>query len=307
MIERLKSDLSKNFANERGIYTPSDHKIIDNDSNRKIDSKSLAELKISDYDEYIKSGNQNNRHAIFNPNRCVGLKLLEIKSGDIGIIYGCSVGNLLMYAAKNCEVMVAVEENIQNLRFIQRRLENASNTLLINSKIQNDLFLRNHFDFAIINGTFSQVSSKPLKFGQSKFLKRVRSGLKKEGKLFFAVKNRLSPQYYLTSQLPFHADQHLYSYSEYLNLLNKAGFSKIQTHFVFPDYNFPLKILPLRKGSKSSYAPVSHRQIQKNFFEKVLRKINTKIDFLVFKKLKLFKFSPSFIFIAISEIKTINR
>jgi len=212
-----------------------------------------------------------------------------------------------MYAAKNCEWMIAVEENMQNLRFIQRRLENASNTLMINSKIQNDLFLRNHFDFAIINGTFSQVSSKHLKFGQSKFLKRVRSGLKKEGKIFFAVKNRLSPQYYLTSQLSLSADQNLYSYPEYLNLLNKAGFSKIQTHFVFPDYNLPLKILPFRKGSKSSYSPVSHQKIQKNFFRKVLRKINTKLDFLIFEKLKLFKFSPSFIFIATSKMKTINQ
>ena len=307
MIERLKSDLSKNFTNERGIYTPLDHKIIDNDSNRRIDSKSLAGLNMGEYDEYIKSGNQKNRHTIFNPNRCVGLKLLEIKSGDIGIIYGCSVGNLLMYAAKNCKGMVAVEENIKNLRFIQRRLDNTSNTLLINSKIQNDLFLKNHFDFAIINGTLPQVSSKPLKFGESKFLKRVRSGLKKEGKLFFAVKNRLAPQYFLTSQLPFHANQHLYSYSEYLNFLNKAGFSKIQTYFVFPDYNFPLKILPLRKSSESSYTPVSHGQIQKNFFGKLFRKINTKLDFLIFKKLRLFKFSPSFIFIAITEMKTINR
>jgi len=306
MIERLKSDLSKNFTNERGIYTPLDHKIIDNDSNRRIDSKSLAGLNMGDYDEYIKSGNQKNRHTIFNPNRCVGLKLLEIKSGDIGIIYGCSVGNLLMYAAKNCEGMVAVEENIKNLRFIQRRLDNTSNTLLINSKIQNDLFLKNHFDFAIINGTLPQVSSKPLKFGESKFLKRVRSSLKKDGKLFFSVKNRLSPKYYLTSQLPFHTNQYLSSYSEYINLLNNTGFSKIQSHFVFPDYNLPLKILPSRQARKSSYTPVSNRQTKINFLDKVIRKINTIIDLLIFKKLRLFKFSPSFIFIAKSETKTIN-
>jgi len=48
MIDKLKSDLSKNFVNERGIYTPLDYKVIDNDSNSRIDSKSLAGLNLSD-------------------------------------------------------------------------------------------------------------------------------------------------------------------------------------------------------------------------------------------------------------------
>ena len=306
MIEKLKPDLIKKFVNIEGIYRPIDHKNIDNDYNIKFDYKTLTSFDINNFDEFIKWYNQNNRHIIFNPNRCVGLKLLEIKTGDLGIIYGCSAGTLLIYTAKSCEGMVAVEENIQNLKFVQRRIKNINNILLINSKIQNDLSLRNHFDFAIINGTLNQVSGENVKNGQFKFLKRVRRGLKKDGKLFFSVKNRLSPKYYFTSQLPFHSNKYLSSYSEYINLLNDTGFSKIKSYFVFPDYNLPLKILPSKQARKSSYIPVSNRQIKINLFNKVIRKISTKLDLIIFKKLKLFKFSPSFIFIAKSETRTIN-
>ena len=186
MIEKLKPDLKKNFVNIEGIFRPIDHKNIDNDCNIKFDYEPLTRFDINNFDEFIKWDNQNNRHIIFNPNRCVGLKLLEIKTGDLGIIYMDAVkGTLLIYTAKNCEGMVAVEENIQNLKFVQRRIKNISNILLINSKIQNDLSLRNHFDFAIINGTLPQVSGEHVKNGQFKFLKRVRRGLKKDGKLFF--------------------------------------------------------------------------------------------------------------------------
>ena len=122
----------------------------------------------------------------------------------------------------------------------------------------------------------------------------------------FFCKNRLSPKYYFTSKLPFHSNKYLSSYSEYINLLNDTGFSKIQSYFVFPDYILPLKILPSKQARKSSYIPVSNRQIKINLYNKVIRKISTKLDLIIFKKLKFFKFSPSFIFIAKSETRTIN-
>jgi hypothetical protein len=173
MYARLKSDLIKKFVNKEGIYTPSDNKISFNDCNLKIESKSPFGLDISKFDEFIKKENQKNRQTIFNPNKCAGLKLLEIKSGDIGIIYGCQVGNLLLYAAQICEAIVVIEENYQNLKFVKRRLEleKVGNIFFINSKIHNDIFLKNYFDFAIINGTISRAMDKRLKFGQLNFLK----------------------------------------------------------------------------------------------------------------------------------------
>ena len=289
MIDRLNFDLNKTSTNVDGIYTLSNHKKIDHDSNCKNDFKLISESDLTSND------------TINNPNRCVGLRLLEIKSGDIGINYGCSWGNSLVYVAKNCHTMVAIDQNIKKLMFVQKRLnkENLKNTFLINCKIQEKLHLNKSFNFSIINGTLSQVSGKQ---SHLNFLKMVNSNLKKDGKLFLAVKNMLSPQYFLTSLWPFSDNQYLYSYSGYLNLLKESGFNKVTTYVVFPDYHFPLKLLPLIKNIKSSYAPVYHQRLKRNFANKIIGKLRTNLDLLIFKKFELFKLSPSFIFIAQSDV-----
>ena len=60
-------------------------------------------------------------------------------------------------------------------------------------------------------------------------------------------------------------------------------------------------IWSLKKNIKSSYAPVYQQRLNRSFTSKVCGKIRTKLDLLIYKKFKLFKLSPSFIFIAQSD------
>ncbi len=67
---------------------------------------------------------------------------------------------------------------------------------------------------------------------------------------------------------------------------------------MFPDYQIPLKILPLGKNVNFDYTPVYFRSFNRSVIKKVIGRIQYKIDLLIFKKMKLFNLSPSFIFIA---------
>ena len=219
-----------------------------------------------------------------------------------GLDIGCGEGYNTRIAAKKGAKLTALDISkvfIDSAKEIERQ-ESLGIEYHVASAI--DLpFSNDFFDFAIVNGTISQVRSKPLKVGQLKFLIRVQNSLKQGGKLFLAVKNNLSPQCFFRSLWPFHVDHNIYSYSGYRYLLKQAGFTNIKTYFVFPDYQFPSKILPSDKVLEFSYVPVYSRQYKRSLIKKAIIKIRTRLDLLIFKNFKLFQFSPSFIFVAESS------
>ena len=123
MLDILENKLSKTYINVGGIFVSYTNNKTDNSSNHN-NSKSKPEFDLSRCDKYSKQYNLHYYDKIYSFNRSAGLRLLEIKSGEIGINYGCSSGNSLVYAANNCDTMVCVEQNYTNLELIQRRLEN---------------------------------------------------------------------------------------------------------------------------------------------------------------------------------------
>jgi len=236
---------------------------------------------------------------IFNPSRRAGLRLLDIKSTDKVVFYGCDWGNILVYVAKYCHSILVLEENTLKLNFIKKRIEEEKlkNIILLNSKIGSSDKLEHVFDFAIINGT-AQICESHLRAGYLNFLKQVLICLKKGGRLFFAVDNKMYYQFFISTIRPFQNDKHLYSRIGYIKLLYRAGFKNIKTYAVFPNYEFPQKILPLWKNVNFNYLPVYKRRSKRTILNKVMGRLQTYLDLIVFKKLKYFNLSPSFIFIA---------
>ena len=126
----------------------------------------------------------------------------------------------------------------------------------------------------------------------------VKNNLKKGGKLYFAVKNKYSPSNFATSLLPWHSNRNLYSHDAYLKLLGDAGFDEITTYVVFPDYTYPMSMAPLTSAKTFSCNPVYPKCNSKKLTKRVINKLKSKYEELVFNKLKAFTLCTSFIFIA---------
>lgn len=301
-VNELCSKLDQFYKNVDGIYcdTLSQEGSWSN-LNRKEQAILFNQPKSATDQDAVQKLFQNLENIMFDPMRLVGLKLLDIRKSDVGVDYGCNWGNLLIYAAKHCNTMLGIEQDIIKLKLLQKRIEEEGikNISLINSNIQSSINLDDVFDFAIINGTTELIDEGHLKVRQIMFLKKVLRSLKKGGKLFLAANNKMYYRFIMSTIWPFQNNRHLYSYRGYIKLLNEAGFKNVKTYAVFPNYEFPLKILPLWKNINFNYAPVYMRRSKRTIANKVIGRIQTHLDLIVFKKLKLFNLSPSFIFIAI--------
>lgn len=163
---------------------------------------------------------------------------------------------------------------------------------------------------------------------QKEFLKEIYRGLKTDGKLFLAIENRfdifnffgdVDPHMgmrFITimprkiqdmMSLMFRGSRYLnwtYSPKEFKNILREIGFTNIEIYAVFPNYREPEIIFPLegKSYSKANFHPISHLN-KKSFFKKVRRYL---IEYVTFKKLKLFKFSPCLIAVANKNCRSIE-
>ena len=154
-----------------------------------------------------------------NPIRANGLKLLDIKPTDMGADYGCGKGALLIEAAKKCEIMIGIDHDKENLKFIIKRLEKEKiqNCALWIRNLRKKIPLYRTFDFSIVNGVLEWIPAEkfieiPFRFkkGKSKkfirlvnpaikqlrFLKMVYENLKEGGRLYLAIENRFGWKYF---------------------------------------------------------------------------------------------------------------
>jgi len=154
------------------------------------------------------------------------------------------------------------------------------------------------------------------------FLQMVYRSLKNGGKLYLAIENRYDYQYFLWKKDP-HVElfytaflprkvaniisniwygrpyvNYLYSHKELEELIKKAGFREVEKYASFPDYRFPMKIIPLKRNWRDSFEPVYRSRRTSNIIKRGFRKLRKYLDWLVYKKLKLFSLAPSFIVIA---------
>lgn len=250
--------------------------------------------------EFIEDKYPHLEDVIYNASRSVGLRLLEIKSTDIGVCYGCDWGNMLIYASKNCYKIIGVENNQTKFDFIKQRIkdENLNNIDLVSSEINDTDKSSRAFDFAILNVSSEELYDAVFKTTYPKLLKKIFINLKKSGKIYFAVDNRMYYGSLISAFWPIQNRRPTYSKVGYTRLLNDVGFKNIKTYAVFPNHEFPLKILPLFKNVNINYSPVYEQVSKRTFLERVIGRMQRYFDLIIFKKLKLFHLSPSFIFVA---------
>ena len=225
----LIDHLNKTFTYHSGIY-----KAIDDDgywSNfTKQEQENLFKmLETFDSRQAIKKLFPQFYDTIFGSMRNVGLPLLEMKENEVGIDYGCLWGNMLLYASKNCKEILGVDQTMESLKFVQKRIkeEGIKNCYLLNANIRSKFNLQSQFDFAIVNGVLEwvpetskvevenfhslilQIKSTILKMLtknprliQKEFLVQVNSHLKENGRLYLAIENRFDYQYFLWRKDP---------------------------------------------------------------------------------------------------------
>tara|TARA_Y100000816_G_scaffold292629_1_gene289316 strand:- start:13188 stop:14003 length:816 start_codon:yes stop_codon:yes gene_type:complete len=250
--------------------------------------------------EFIEDKYPHLEDVIYNASRSVGLRLLDIKSTDMGVCYGCDWGNMLIYASKNCYKIIGVENNQTKFDFIKQRIkeENLTNIDLVNSEIDDTDKSKHIFDFAILNASSTELYDINSNTRYPDILNKVFINLKKSGKIYFAVDNKMYYGSLFSAIWSFKNRRHTYSQVGYTKLLHDVGFKNIKTYAVFPNHEFPLKILPLFKNVNINYSPVYEQVSKRTFLERVIGRMKRYSDLIIFKKLKLFHLSPSFIFVA---------
>lgn len=345
MLNELESKLAANFEKVDGLYVNPTSTGYWSNLKKEEQTDLLDALHDRNCHDVIAEKFPQFSDIIFNPVRAAGLKMLDVKTDDIGIDYGCMWGNLLIYAAKNCKTMVGIDKTAESLRFLQHRLreEKLDNCYLLNSDLRQLIDFDDVFDFAIINGVlewlpdendvelpkffskercgFKRPSRNP-KLVQFEFLQKVYRDLKKGGKLYLAIENRYDYQYFLWKKDPHPGlyytaflprwianiisniwygrpyTTYIYSSKKLQKMLEKAGFARIEKYSTFPDYRFPLKIIPMGNDIKNSYSPIYITSHTNNLVKRAFRVIRRKLDLLIYKKLQLMSLAPSFIFIA---------
>lgn len=270
-IKQIKSKLEKSAMVNNGVYY-----CVNNSDVNIVQSNTQAEENLI-RDEYQSP---------------VGLRIIDIKKNDIGVQFGCNPSSLLLYAKNVCSLMAVVDDS-KKLHYLNDQIQKKNkkdNILLINNYLLNDGCLNNSFDFAIISST-KNINTPPF------ILKAAKKMLKSGGKLYFANDNKNYYRNYFSLRWPFVNVRSLLSKNEYIKLLDRAGFVDIQPYAVFPDRKTPQKIYPIDSVNQISYEAVGFQFRKPTLLNKLIRKIFIYIDLLIFKKLKCFDLSPSFIFL----------
>lgn len=330
---------------KNGIFSNNDNAGYWSNFNEKDQQLLFKELQLKSAKKVIDDNFPKYSKMIFDSSRCLGLELLDINDNQIGIDYGCMWGNLLIHCSKKAKFMVGVDQTLDSLKFVNKRLdeEKLNNTFLIQENLRNRINLNNTFDFSIINGVLEWIPTRisvdlntyfnnkdkkdqdkysDPRSDQLNFLKNVNSNLKKGGKLYLAIENKFDYQHFLwkkdphsglmyTAFLPRFLSNliskirfgrsyvnYIYSKNELKNLLTDSGYKNIEFFATFPDYRFPKKIIPLNKNFNNKFDLFPYEGKRTDFIARCFKKFRKGLDWIIYKKLKLFYLSPSFIVIA---------
>ncbi len=235
----------------------------------------------------------------------VVLKLLDIQDHHVGIDYGCCSFSLLNYAAHSCELMLSCSNDAKKLFLMKNAVKNSglNNCIFIRFDTDRDILFDNAFDFSILSFQMPKtfLKTEPINIGSlcnSLFLlelensfKLAFNNLKKGGKLFFSFMNRFS-------YTNFFQKKDKYSCSFINRILISSGFSKIDIFASFPDNIEPERIIPVNKKNFTDFKASYNYRLGKSVTGRMFNKVNVIVDNIIFKYLKLYHLSPSFIIIA---------
>jgi hypothetical protein len=220
----------------------------------------------------------------------------------------------------------AIEEKINNIIFLNTNIrdiklsKNIYNIAVVNGVLEwlpeyNKVELKSYFKLKGSNNNY-----KDPKIIQKEFLSSVCKGLAKKGKMFLAIENRYDYKMFLGSK-DRHTDTHfttilpykisnflfkvfrgkdyrtrIYSFRELKELLTSSGFSSVELYACWPHYHFPEYIIPYEEKTDKFFNLPKIRD--KYHRISIIKIIINRIEWLLFKVLKLNFFSPAIIAIA---------
>lgn len=163
---------------------------------------------------------------------------------------------------------------------------------------------------------FKQYTDNP-RIQQLSFLKNVYQNLNANGRLYLAIENRYDFKMFFGARDP-HTDllftsflprtaadwisrlnlgrpyvNWLYSFSGIKKILRQAGFSKIDLYMSFPDYRFPERIIPYKKGLRNFRPTISLKNEKGD--RPLIRYLARAGEFVIFRILRLKYLAPSII------------
>jgi len=229
-IKTLLDFLKINFKSENKIFK---NRVFDgywSNLSKTDQDKLFSSLKSLDTKEAIKKYFPQYYTMIYDPIRNAGLTLLDIKKDEVGVDYGCMWGNMLLYASKSCKEILGIDQTLDSLNFVQKRIEEEgiNNCYLLQADIRSNLNLKSRFDFGIVNGVLEWVpevseveldifhsrdkiklktssndliNQKPDEL-QHQFLCQVNTHLTDGGRLYLAIENKFNYQYFLWKRDP---------------------------------------------------------------------------------------------------------
>lgn len=253
---------------------------------------------------------------------------------DVGCMWGALTVPL---ARAGCDVIAIDQTVESLLLLKQRLLEDKlANAEIVCSDLKKIKYYESSVDKFVVNGVLEWIPEtntvelrkyygkrlpkkndyydKPNEL-QKDFLKNIYAGLKDGGSLYLAIENRFDIFYFFglpdphcnirfITFLPRRMQDFIskivlgrpyinwtYSVSALKRMLREAGFKNMSVSYAFPDYRYPEHILT-DKGMKY-YRPNLYRK-GKNF---AVKAICYAIEDLIFRRLRLTFFSPSFIVI----------
>jgi 16S rRNA A1518/A1519 N6-dimethyltransferase RsmA/KsgA/DIM1 with predicted DNA glycosylase/AP lyase activity len=220
----------------------------------------------------------------------------------------------------------AIEEKLSNIVFLNTNIRDIKfpsssyDVAVVNGVLEwlpeyNSVELKSYFKLKDSNNKY-----KDPKVIQKEFLENIFQGLVKKGKLFLAIENRYDYKMFLGSK-DRHADSYfttifpykisnflykifkgknyrttIYSFNELKGLLKSCGFYSVELYACWPHYHFPEYIIPYNeKSDKFFNLPLIRDGHNKINIKKI---IVNRIEWILFKVLKLNFFSPAIIVIA---------
>lgn len=221
---------------------------------------------VKKYDDYETVINSDNRWPILYHLSRFRANILEWfpfdKSKNI-LEIGAGCGAITSLLTERCSNVTCVELSKKRALINAFRNKKCTNLEILVGDF-NEIEYSREYDYITLIGvleysnSFSKSNNPP-----QEFLKNVQKLLKPNGKLFIAIENRFGLKYwagaredhtgeFFDSIENYNRNKHIQTFSknELSNLLNSAGFNKIEFFYPIPDYKFPFQIFSDEKLPK---------------------------------------------------------
>ncbi len=214
----IRDEIQKEYKKvEENIYTTGSEGYWSN-LNKDENDELINDLESLTTEQAVNKHCPNLFNIIFSPKRVGGLELLELSGNETCVDYGCMWGALTLGLAKRCQYVLGVDQTMNSLRFLNKRLieERLGNVDLLCSNLKDMKELKDEFDVAILNGVlewipeegtielkayYGKFQTKEMDIDprrqQLDFLKKAYQNLKSNGKLYLAIENRFDFKMFL--------------------------------------------------------------------------------------------------------------